>query len=85
MTAKFGKSSVGCFIAFCLSLLFFALCNDWVPFSLVVCYSLSFWGFVLALLGMVNRESPKAYCIIGLVLNVALFVLLAFVVMKLPL
>ena len=76
MKAKLGKSSIGCFIApWCVSYVCVVLSMDdtWLLYVLVIYLILFFGGSVLAFLGLFKKESPAAYYIIGLILNLPFF------------
>ena len=75
IAAKLGKSSIGCYCAilfvFLLSSLSYRLGLDFFSYIVfaTICFALSLSGFMLALRGIVKKETPKAYSIVSLILN----------------
>ena len=85
MTAKYGKISVGCFVAIwpVVALLVLLEMNrePWHPVQqhlffafpwTLICVLL---GIILGIVGLENKESPKKYAIIGLCLHSVLVLL----------
>jgi len=81
MSAKFGKISVGCFIAFIIAMAIVyanviptpkGSCPAGNP-SILVFYLAQLLipvGMILGIIGAVKRESPKAFYLAGLLLHV---------------
>jgi len=73
MTAKFGKLSIGCFIAFSILIFLFVIINSGNDLSSMVTFKifrfLPWIGILLAFIGTVKKEEPPVYCIIGFILN----------------
>ena len=79
MKAKFGKLSIGFFIAMIIivtSLIAKSRSDELLRVILVAYFMLPLLGVIFALLGLVKKEKPKVYYIIGIILN--LFYLVAF-------
>jgi len=86
MTAKYGKISIGCAIAFPLSIVFFVWLagllhtNDGSPLFGVAMLSYALcliMGIILGIVGAVKQESPNKYFTIGLLLNLTWVLLIA--------
>ena len=87
MNAKFGKLSIGCFIALPLATVFFMLmsgllgADDGSPLfaiAMLTYFLCPILGITFGIKGIRSKEQPKWYAIIGLLLYAG--VVLAFVV-----
>ena len=86
MNAKYGKISIGCFIAFPLVVVFFVLLSNFLhagdgsplfALAFLTYYLCIILGIVYGVVGIVKKESPKYFSIIGLLLNLGLVLLFA--------
>ena len=85
MKAKYGIISIGCFIAYPLSMFFFGFlswllrCGDGLLWMALRTYVLcAIVGIIFGVVGAIKKESPKRYFIIGLLLNTLLGFLLVY-------
>ena len=76
-TAKCGKFSIGCFVATLVVVALAAVSGSHgyntdsllQIFLLATCVWLSLSGVILSLLGIAQKESPKTFCVFGIILN----------------
>ena len=74
MNAMLGKSSIGCFVAYWICVSFRIISDDgrfkrFVVETNVALFLLLVCGFVLSIIGIKRKESPKAYCVTSFVLH----------------
>ena len=79
MKAKFGKTSIGCFVAmWCSAFVFKEISSgdSLLQLAIVSYFMLLLIGIMLALFGWIKNETPKVYGMVGLVINVAMLSIL---------